>query len=118
MLEERNQTSSPDNEQVKASIVSSENCSNETEADNNRHETQPNKEETVDNELTMMSSDNESDSELLLTSDDSTHKRTLSWTYSKRFIKYKATKYYHWFLILFKNGFWRTTLLLWYLWYV
>ena len=115
MLKERNQTTIIDNEQVEPSIVGSENCSNEIEAENTSYETQPNKEET---ELTMMSSDNESDSELLLTSDDSTHKRTLSWKYTKLFIKNKATKYRQWFLILFKDGFWRTTLLLWYIWYV
>ena len=113
MLEERNRTSSPDNEQVEASIVGSEDCSNEIEADNTSYEAQPNKEET---ELTVISSDNESDSELLLASDDSTHKRTLSWKHSKLFITNKATKYYQWFLILFKNGYWRTTLLLWYIW--
>ena len=115
MLKERNQTTIIDNEQVEASIVGSENCSAEIEADNTSYETQPNKEET---ELTMMSSDNESDSELLLTSDDNTHKHTLSWKYTKLFIKNKATKYHQWFLILFKDGFWRTTLLLWYIWYV
>ena len=115
MLKERNQTSSPDNEQVETSIVGSEDCSNAIEADNTSYETEPNKEET---ELTVISSDNELDSELLLTSDDSTHKHALSWKYSKLFIANKATKYHQWFLILFKNGFWRTTLLLWYLSYV
>ena len=110
MLKERNRTSSPDNDQVEASIVGSEDCSNEIEADNTSYETQPNQEETV------ISSDNVSDSELLLTSDDSTHKRTLSWKYSKLFIANKATKYYQWILILFKNGYWKTTLLLWYIW--
>ena len=115
MLKERNQTTVADNEQVETSTGGSENCSNEIEADNATHEAQPNKEET---ELTMMSPDNESDSELLLTTDDSIHKHTLSWKYSKLFIRNKATKYHQWFLILFKNGFWRTTLLLWYLSYV
>ena len=31
-------------------------------------------------------------------------------------IKDKVVNYYHWLLLLFKNGWWRTTLLLWYLW--
>ena len=31
-------------------------------------------------------------------------------------IRDKVTNYYHWFLLLFKNGWWKTTLLLWYLW--
>ena len=31
-------------------------------------------------------------------------------------IRDKAINYYHWFLLLFKNGWWKTTLLLWYLW--
>jgi len=59
-----------------------------------------------DNELTVVSPDNESDSELLL--DEQTHRRT--------WITTKLVNHYHWILILFKNGWWRTTLLLWYLW--
>jgi len=69
--------------------------------DNNR--TLPN---TDNDDITIMSSDNESDSELLL--DEHTHRRTK--------IMSKLVSYYHWILILFKNGWWRTTLLLWYLW--
>ena len=57
-------------------------------------------------DLTVISSDNESDSELLL--DEHTYRR-------KQIIN-KLVSYYHWILILFKNGWWRTTLLLWYLW--
>ena len=64
MLKEGNQTTIIDNEQVEPSIVGSENCSAEVEADNTSYETQPNKEET---ELTMMSPNNESDSELRIT---------------------------------------------------
>jgi len=51
-------------------------------------------------------SDNESDSELLL--DERTHRRTK--------IMNKLINYYHWILILFKNGWWKTTLLLWFIW--
>ena len=76
---------------------------------------QPNQEESVNNELTVMSSDIESDGEKLLASDESACKQALSWAYSRRFIKSELTKYYHWLLILFKNGYWRTTVLLWYL---
>ncbi|XP_065892911.1 putative transporter svop-1 [Dysidea avara] len=59
------------------------------------------------NDLTVISSDNDSDSELLL--DEHTQRR-------KQIIN-KLVNYYHWILILFKNGWWRTTLLLWYLWF-
>ena len=58
------------------------------------------------NDLTIVSSDNESDSELLL--DERTHRQ--------KWITNKLVNYYHWILILFKNGWWRTTLLLWFLW--
>ena len=36
--------------------------------------------------------------------------------YLRKLIINKLVSYYHWILILFKNGWWRTTLLLWYLW--
>ena len=91
----------------------------ETEAEIKDYGTVPNKEEneqTADNDLVMMSSDNESDQELLIVSDEHTHKQTFTLAYIKRIMKIKACDYYHWFLILFKNGYWRTTLLLWYLW--
>ena len=39
-----------------------------------------------------------------------------SWFYLRKLITIKIVNYYHWILILFKNGWWRTTLLLWYLW--
>jgi len=39
-----------------------------------------------------------------------------SWFYLKKLITYKLVNYYHWILILFNNGWWRTTLLLWFLW--
>jgi len=39
-----------------------------------------------------------------------------SWFYLRKLITNKLVNYYHWILILFKNGWWRTTLLLWYLW--
>ena len=38
------------------------------------------------------------------------------WLCFKKRIRDKAVNYYNWLLLLFKNGWWRTTLLLWYLW--
>ena len=103
MLEERNRLSSP-NKHAEQSLnfVGSANHYNEIDA-------QPNEEERIDTELTVMSSD----SEQLLTSNDCAHKRTLTWTYAKYFIKSNTTKYRNWFLILFKNGYWRSTIILW-----
>ena len=75
----------------------------ETEAKEAINGTLPN---IDNNDLAIISSDNESDSELLL--DEHTHRR-------KQIIN-KLVNYYHWILILFKNGWWRTTLLLWFLW--
>ena len=39
-----------------------------------------------------------------------------SWLCVRKRIRVKVINYYHWFLLLFKNGWWKTTLLLWYLW--
>ena len=108
MLKERNQTPSP-NQHVERSVAVSD---NEIEASNTSYEIQPNKE---DNELAGISSDNESDSVLLLEANEHTQ-RQVSPSHFKSFIKEKAISYYHWFLLLFKNGWWRTTLLLWYIW--
>ena len=67
MLERRNQTLLSD-ERVEPSIVGSENCSNEL---SDGHVTISNKlNETIDTEFTVMSSDNESDSVMLLQSND------------------------------------------------
>ena len=114
MLKERNRTTIIDNEQVEPSIVGSDNFPNTMKADDINHETQSNKEESIDNELTLMPSDDESDSVLLLQSNEHTH-RQFSQSYLKSFIKEKAISYYHWFLLLFRNGWWRTTLVLWYM---
>ena len=115
MLKERNQTTIIDNEQVETSVAASDNFSNEIKGDIS-NETQPNKEESIDNELTVMPSDDESDNVLLLQSNERTH-RQFSQSYLESFIKEKAV-YYHWFSLLFKKGWWRTTLLLWYIWWV
>ena len=39
-----------------------------------------------------------------------------SWLCVRKRIRDKMTNSYHWFLLLFKNGWWKTTLLLWYMW--
>ena len=118
LLEERNKVSSAANEIVETSMTESEDQTGETEMELKDYGTLPNKEEngeiaTIDNDLVMMSSDNESDQELLIASDECIHRQTSS---LKSIIKEKAISYYHWFLLLFKNGWWKTTLLLWYLW--
>jgi len=88
------------NDEIVANGTLSNNDIDETlSMDNNK--TLPN----MDND-DLISSDNEYDSELLL--DEHTHRRTQ--------IRNMLVSYYHWMLILFKNGWWRTTLLLWYLW--
>jgi len=112
LLEERNenQASTPVDEMVVASLTESGNP--EIQAELKQYGTLPNKEEndqTADNDLVIMSSDNESDQELLMMSDKHTHRQI-------SFLTEKVINYYHWFLLLFKNGWWRTTLLLWYLW--
>ena len=111
MIEEKSRISLSDDEHVGPSNLASGNSPIATEADDSKYITQLNE---VDNELTVVSSDNESDSVQLLTSVEHTHRLTFSQTYIKYFIKEKAFNYYHWFLLLFKNGWWRTTLLLWY----
>ena len=113
MLKRRNQILLSD-ERVEPSIVGSDNCSNEL---SDGHVTISNiLDETIDTEFTVMSSDNESDSVMLLQSNDHALRPIFSRAYVKRFFKAKANDYYHWFLLLFKNKWWRTTLLLWYLW--
>ena len=109
LLEEGKESSSSPVKHVEMS--NPENChSHDIETE---EVTQPNKKEAVDKELTVISSDNESDSELLLVSEEHTHRRTLPSSRIKRVIKEKAINYYHWFLLLFKNGWWKTTLVLW-----
>ena len=118
LLQERNKVFSAENEIVETSMTEPEGQTGEPEMELKDYGTLLTKEEndqiaTIDNDLVVMSSDNELDQELLIASDECTHRRTLS---LKRIIKEKAINYYHWFLLLFKNGWWRTTLLLWYLW--
>ena len=112
MLQERNQLAN------KLAETSTDDQSGELEAEAKDYGTLQNGEEngqiaTNDNDLTVMSSDNESDHELLIASDECVHRQ--GWSL-KKIIREKAIGYYHWFQLLFKNGWWKTTLLLWYLW--
>ncbi|XP_065920283.1 putative transporter svop-1 isoform X2 [Dysidea avara] len=64
-----------------------------------------------------VSSDNDSDSELLL-NEHVQHRQPHLWPRVKITIKNKLHQYYHWMELLFRNGWWKTTLLLWYMWFV
>ena len=122
MLQERSQSCSPAHRLVETSMMEPESPPGEMESEPMDYGTLPNGEENgqlaVCNDITVLSSDNESDHELLIASDERTHRQTLSLKTLKRRMKEKAEQYYYWFLLLFKNGWWRTTLLLWYLWSV
>ena len=93
------------------------NCTNEARPvirEKPNYGTLPNKEELTNSEQgNDVSSVNESERELSLVSSENVCKQTLS---CNEIIKKKMANYYHWFLILFKKGYWKTTLLLWYLW--
>ena len=67
-------------------------------------------------DVVLMSSDDKSDRELLIASDECTHRQTDFYMRIQQKIKEKAITYYHWSRILFHKGYWRTTLLLWYIW--
>ena len=93
------------------------NCTNEARPvirEKPNYGTLPNMEELTNSEQgNDVSSVNESERELSLVSSENVCKQTLS---CNEIIKKKMANYYHWFLILFKKGYWKTTLLLWYLW--
>jgi len=76
--------------------------------------TLPSMEASQKSDLSMIASFHESERELLL--GEHTYRRRLSCSCIKETISDKLVGYYHWTLILFKNGWWKTTLLLWYLW--
>ena len=122
LLQRRNEMSSPTHDIIETSMMETENETIEMESEPKEDGVLLNEEEEIDSELVvngdivMMSSDNESDQELLIASDECTHRETLLHLCIKQKIKEKAITYYHWSLILFKNGYWRTTLLLWYIW--
>ena len=69
--------------------------------------------QTADNGFFIVSSENGSDQVPFTVSDNRIHKQI---AYIKETIKVKSYKFYHWFLLLFENGWWKTTLILWYLW--
>jgi len=108
MLEESNQPFSSI-EHAEQSFVGSENYCNEINTDSACNITKPNEEKRNDTELILVSS------EISATSNGYVCEcnQTLNWKY---YVKNNATKYCNWFLILFKNGYWRITILLWYLW--
>ena len=116
LLKERNQNSVPTEDVVESVAVETE-IDSTTETTSNG--TLPHARTIETTELTVVSSDNDSDSELLLDEDtqkQDTRRRTLSWSHGKKIVTIKLVSYYRWIQILFKNGWWKTTLLLWYLW--
>ena len=116
LLQERNRMPPPASETIETSIVESESSTNDIETEPKDYGTLPNTKENFHQSIIDSDVTNDSDHELLIATDECTHRRTLSWIHIKQKIKKKAITYYHWFLILFKNGYWKTTLLLWYLW--
>ena len=120
MLQERNEVSSPVDDIIETSMTETEGETTEMEGEHKENAALLNEEENdcrmVANGDVVISSDNESDHELLIASDEHTHRLTDFQMRIKQKIKEKAITYYHWSLILFQKGYWRTTLLLWYIW--
>ena len=129
MLQKRNEISSPVDDIIETSMTETEGESTEMESEHKENAALLNEEENaallneeendsrmVANGDVVISSDNESDHELLIASDEHTHRLTDFQMRIKQKIKKKAITYYHWSLILFQKGYWRTTLLLWYIW--
>ena len=117
LLQQRNLESSV-KRALKVPVTALAGCSGEARPvikERSNYGTLPNMEESVNNDRpTDMSSINEeSEMELSLISEENMHEQKLS---CKEIINEKFVMYYQWFLILFKNGYWKTTLLLWYLW--
>ena len=96
------------------------NVSNETRIRNTMEEDgyeilEAESDDVIDDDVSLDNAS--SDIELLLvSSSEHKHWKAFSWGHVRNIAKRKAVNYYHWFLLLFKNGYWRTTLLLWYLW--
>ena len=116
LTEERNRMSPHASEIIETSMMESESPTNDIETEPEDNRTLPNMEESCQQTIADNDITNDSDHGLLIASDECTHRRTLSRIHIKQKIKEKAITCYHWFLILFKNGYWKTTLLLWYLW--
>ena len=121
LLQRKNEVSSPVDDIIETSMT-------ETEDEATKMESEPKEDVALLNEkendsrmvangdVVLMSSHDKSDRELLIASDECTHRRTDFQMHIKQKIKEKAITYYHWSLILFQKGYWRTTLLLWYIW--
>ena len=123
LLQRRNEMSSPEHDITETSMTETKDEAIEMESEPKEDGVLLNEEEeendsklVTNGDVVVMSSDSESDHELLIASDECTHRQTLLQLRIKQKIKEKAITYYHWSLILFKNGYWRTTLLLWYIW--
>ena len=108
--------SPPASEIIETSLMEPEGATNDIEAEPKDYKTLPNLEESCHQTNNSNDATNDTDRELLIASDECTHRRTFGQMHIKQKIKEKAIMYYHWFLILFKNGYWKTTLLLWYIW--
>jgi len=115
LLKESTQ-STPTNEAVESTTTTVEDeieatCNNTNTAIN---ETLPHTRAIETTDLTAtVSSDNDSDSELLL-DEHLKHRQPNLWLRVE--IATKLQQYYHWMELLFRNGWWKTTLLLWYMW--
>ena len=116
LLQERNRMSPPASEIIETSMLEPEGTTNDIEAEPKDYGTLPNMEENCCQTFDNSDVTNDSDHELLIASDECMYRRTLCQRHIKQRMKEKAITYYHWFLILFKNGYWKTTILLWYLW--
>ena len=116
LLQERNLEVSSD-QRIKLPVATLVNRTNEERPvgkEKRNYGTLPIMEELTNNEQDNdVSSVNESEKEMCLISSESIYKQTKS---CDEIIKEKLSNYYQWFLILFKKGYWKTTLLLWYLW--
>ena len=116
LLQERNLGSLP-NQAVKIPVTSLVHQSSEARpviTERSNYGTLPKMEESVNIEQhTDAPSIDESETDLPLISEENMHEQKLS---CKEIVIKKLVTYWQWFLILFKNGYWKTTLLLWYLW--
>ena len=116
LIQEKNRMFPHASEIIEIAVVESESPTNDIVTEPKDYGTLPSTKESCHQSIIDSDVTNDSDHELLIASDECTHRRTLSRIHIKQMIKEKAITYYHWFLILFKNGYWKTTLLLWYLW--
>ena len=79
-------------------------------------ETPPLEEEVFTNSIGHTIDVSEVQRLLLASSQCCVDDKECSWLCVRKTLRDKATNYFHWLLLLFKNGWWKTTLLLWYLW--